>query len=107
MRLLLDECVPRPLRRELPGHEIKTVQELGWSGTRNGPLLKLIKGMSFDAFVTTDQRLEYQQNLEAAGVAVVVLVAKSNKLRALLPLVPELHEALARVRPGDVVRVGG
>jgi hypothetical protein len=72
MRLLLDECVPRPLRRELPGHEIKTVQELGWSGTRNGPLLKLIKGMSFDAFVTTDQRLEYQQNLEAAGVAVVV-----------------------------------
>ena len=105
MRVLLDECVPRPLRRELPEHEVSTVQELGWSGTRNGQLLKLIKDADFDAFVTTDQGLEYQQNLQAAEVAVVVLVATSNKLSVLLPLVPDLRLTLEHVRPGEAVRV--
>jgi hypothetical protein len=105
MHVLLDECVPRPLRGELTEHEVKTVQELGWAGTRNGPVLKLIKDAGFDVLVTTDQRIEHQQNIEAAGVAVVVLVARSNRLRALLPLVPQLQAALARARPGDVIRV--
>lgn len=107
MRVLLDECVPRPLRRELHQHDVQTVQELGWAGTRNGPLLKLIRDADFDAWVTTDQNLEHQQNLKAAGVALVVLVARSNKLRALLPLVPELLEVLGEVRPGEIVHVGG
>lgn len=106
MRVLLDECVPRPLRRELPEHEVQTVQELGWSGMKNGPLLRLIEEADLDALVTTDQRLEFQQNLKAAGVPLVVLVASSNKLTALLPLVPELREALDRIRPGEVVHVG-
>ncbi len=106
MRVLLDECVPRPLRRELAENDVTTVQELGWSGTKNGSLLQLIAEAGFDAFVTTDQNLEYQQNLEAAGIALVVLVARSNKLRALVPLAPGLREALASIRPGQVIHVG-
>jgi hypothetical protein len=62
MRLLLDECVPKRLKRELVGHEVKTVQELGWAGTKNGGLLKLADGQ-FDALLTVDQGIEYQQNL--------------------------------------------
>ncbi len=106
MRVLLDECVPRPLRRELAEHEVVTVQGLGWSGPKSGALLRRTAEASFDALVTTDQNLEHQQNLEAAGTPVVVLVASSNKLRALLPLVPELREVLTSIRPGQIIRVG-
>jgi len=105
MRVLLDECVPRPLRRELSEHEVRTVPEMGWAGKKNGELLALIKGAGFGAFITTDQNLEYQQNLHAAGISVVVLVALKNTLSVLLPLVPELRSALERLRPGEVPHV--
>ena len=106
MRVLLDECVPRPLRRELAGHDVHTVQELGWAGKRNGQLIELIRTADFDAFVTTDQRLEYQQNIAAARIPVIVLAAHRNTLQGLLPLVPKLRLALRRVRPGQIVHVG-
>ena len=64
MRVLLDECVPRPLGHELTEHEVSTVQELGWSGTKNGELLRRTAEASFDVLVTTDQNLEHQKNLE-------------------------------------------
>jgi hypothetical protein len=57
MRLLLDECVPRPLKRDLVGHQIHTVVELGWSSKRNGELLDLLRAEGFDAFLTVDQNL--------------------------------------------------
>jgi hypothetical protein len=78
MRVLLDECVPRPLRRELLGHKVRTVPEMEWTGKKNGALLALIKEAGFEAFVTTDQNLEYQQNLQRAEIPVIVLVAFSN-----------------------------
>ncbi len=106
MRVLLDECVPRPLRRELAGHEVQTVQELGWAGKRNGELIELVRDAAFDAFVTTDQRFEYQQNIAAAKIPLVVLIARRSTLPTLLPLVPELRLALRRVRPGQIIRVG-
>ena|SRR5207244_314351 len=105
MRILLDECVPRPLRRELPGHDVRTVPEMGWSGKRNGELLQLMAAASFEAFVTVDQNLRHQQNLKATKIAVVVLVAPTNRLADLVPLVPKLHAALAAVQPGDYVEV--
>lgn len=105
MRVLLDECVPRPLRHELQGHEVLTVQEMSWAGKRNGELLELIKNAGFDAFVTTDQNIEYQQNIKAAQVPLIMLVARRNTLQALLPLVPEMRSALGHVRPGEVIHV--
>jgi hypothetical protein len=106
MRVLRDECVPRPLRRELAEHDVKTVQEVGWAGTRNGALLKLVRQAGLDAFVTADRRIEHQQNIAAAQVPLVVLVAASNRLQALLPLIPQLKNAIARVKPGDVIHCG-
>jgi hypothetical protein len=87
VRVILDECVPRPLRRHLPGHEVTTVQERGWAGLKNGPLLRLMREAQIEAFVTSDRNLEYQQNVAAAGFAVLVLVAVTNTLEDLLPLV--------------------
>jgi len=105
MRILLDECVPRRLRRELAGHDVRTVPEMGWSGKKNGELLRLMVGQGFEVFLTVDQNLRYQQNLQAAGVAVVVLVAASNRLWELVPLMPSALAALGSIRPGDVVEI--
>ena len=106
MRVILDECVPRPLKRYVAGHEVTTAQERGWAGLKNGPLLRLMREAGVGAFVTTDRNLEYQQNVAAAGFAVVVLVAVTNTLEDLLPLVPALLEALEHSRPVQVTRVG-
>jgi len=105
MRVLLDECVPRPLRWELTGHAVSTVAEMGWKGIENGELLALIRGAEFEAFVTVDQNLAYQQNLRSLGVGVVVLVARTNKLQDLQPLVPSLRKALGRLKPGELIRI--
>lgn len=105
MRLLLDECVPRRLRRELSDHEVRTVPEMEWAAKENGELLQLASNL-FDVFITTDQRLSYQQDVGRFPIAVVVLVAKRNKIEFLLPLVPELRRALTQVQPGSVYRIG-
>lgn len=105
MRILLDECVPRPLKRELNDYEIRTVVEMGWSGKKNGELLQLMVQESFTIFLTTDQNLQYQQNLQQAGVAVVVLVAPSNRLPDLVPLIPSVRSVLATISPGKVIEV--
>lgn len=107
MRILLDECVPRPLKRELADYEIRTVVEMGWSGKKNGELLRLMNQESFTVLLTTDQNLRYQQNLEQAGVAVIVLVARSNRLPDLVPLIPDVRSVLSTVAPGEVIEVGG
>ena len=106
MRLLLDECVPKRLKRELPGHEARTVPDLGWAGIKNGALLRLANGQ-FDALLTVDQGIEYQQNLSGLSISVVVMMAPSNDVDDLRPLLPGVEEALAKLRPGEIIRVGG
>ena len=106
MRLLLDECVPKRLKRELPGHDARTVQDLGWAGITNGALLRLANGQ-FDALLTVDQGIEYQQNLSGLSISVVVMMAPSNDVDDLRPLLPGVQEALAKLKPGEIIRVGG
>ena len=105
MPILLDECLPRRFRRELPEHEVRTVPEMGWASFKNGALLAAASG-KFDVLVTTDQRLSYQHDVSTSAIAVVVLVARRNKLEFLLPLVPELRKVLKEVERGEVRRVG-
>ena len=104
MRILLDECVPRRFRRELSGHEVRTVPEMGWASFKNGVLLAAASG-KFDVLITTDRRLSYQHNVSTFAIAVVVLVAARNKLEFLLPLAPELRKVLEEVKLGEVRRV--
>ena len=106
MRILLDESLPIELRDELPGHTVRSVQELGWSGLKNGELLRRAADQ-FDVFVTADQNLQCQKNLRTLPVAVVVLVAKNNRIQTLSPLVPDILAARARIQPRTLLRVGG
>ena len=105
MRVVLDECLPKRLACELPGHEARTVQQMGWSGISNGRLLSLIRGQ-FDAFNTVDSNLAYQQNVSTLPVAVVVLRAPSNKIEDLRPLLPRLLATLAVLKPRELRVVG-
>lgn len=106
MRVLLDECLPRRLKTVLPGHDVQTVPDAGWRGKENGELLRLA-ATAFDVFVTIDQNLQYQQNLQVAGIAVVVIECRSSRFGDLLPVVPRLLEALqAGPAPGKTLRIG-
>ena len=104
MRLLLDESVPRRLRRSLSEHEVKTVSELGWSGVKNGKLLALA-AVEYDALITVDKNLQYQQNMSTLPIAVVLLDAISNELPVLLALVENLEAALQNLEPRTFVIV--
>ena len=104
MRVLLDECVTRYLKRDFTGHEIFTVEEAGFKGLKNGRLLQAMSG-HFDVLVTVDQNLQYQQNLTAHAVAIVVLRARRSTYPMLKPLMPELLERLETINPGEVIVV--
>jgi PIN like domain len=105
MRILLDECAPRRLRRELPGHDVRTVQEMGWSGKKNGDLVRLMAGQSFELLLTVDQSIRHQRNLQGSGVAVIVLIAVSNRPADLVPLMPSAVAVLGSIKPGEVVEI--
>jgi hypothetical protein len=106
MRILLDESLPKELQSELSGHEVRTIQEQGWSSLKNGDLLS--RGAAqFDAFLTADQNLQYQQNLSTLPLSVVVLVAKTNRIQDLRPLIPQLQVVLSTLARRTLVRVGG
>lgn len=104
MRLLLDECLPRRLKTGLPGHEVKTVPEMGWAGIKNGQLLPLAEA-EFDVFITIDGNLRYQQNLSGRPLALVVLSAPDNTFETLLPLMPQVLAALSTLQPGQIVKI--
>lgn len=105
-RILLDECVPRRLRHELPDLSVSHVRDEGWTGQRNGILLRLMREAGFGILVTVDRNLAYQQNVAAAGIAVIVLHARGNRTVDLIPLVPALRAALPTATPGQVIRLG-
>ena len=104
MRILLDESVPRGLKKLLPDHEVRTVAEQGWRSSKNSALLELAQ-VAFDVFITADQGFEHEQNLEQIQIGVVILVARSNRLVDYEPLAPRLIAAVEEVRAGDARKV--
>jgi hypothetical protein len=104
VRVLLDECLPRALARELVGHDVQTVTRAGWSGLKNGDLLATAAG-SYDVVVTIDQRFAENQALPPT-LAVITLFAPNNRIDSLRPLLPALLEALSTIQPGQRVRLG-
>jgi hypothetical protein len=107
MRLLLDECVPRTFKPELVGHDVWHVADMGWSSKRNGELLRLMVAERFEALLTVDQNIEFQQNVRASGIGVIVALARTNRVRELRPLTQQILAAVAKLNPGELVRVGG
>jgi len=105
MRLLLDENLPVALAGRLGAHEVSTVSGLGWAGTKNGDLLIRIEGR-FDAFSTLDSNMEHQQVMRGRPFALLVVHCVSNRLADLVPLVPEILDALEAISAGDVHAIG-
>jgi hypothetical protein len=105
MRILLDEPVPRRLGSLLVGHEAMTVPRSGWAGIKNGKLLTLA-ATKFDVFLTTDQNIEFQQNLSALPIAILVVVARSNRMKDIAPLAPDILKALNHLPPKSLTKVG-
>ena len=104
LRVLLDECLPKKLKREFVDCVVFTVPEMGWVGRKSGELMKAAHGQ-FDVFVTADQNLQYQQNLAYANVGVIVLVAVNNRIETLAPLMPQVNEALKSIAADHVVEI--
>jgi hypothetical protein len=105
VRTLLGESLPRPLGLALIGHDVSTVQEESWTSLSNGALLRQAAAI-FDVLMTADRNIEFQQNLAMLPIAIVVLVADSNRLESLEPLIPEVLELLRTLSPKTLVRVG-
>jgi PIN like domain len=105
VRFLLDENLPHDLAILLTGHDVSTVQGIGWAGVKNGELLRRASGR-VDAFLTMDRKLERQQNLTDLTFGVVIIAAKSNRIQDLQPLIAEILAALGRVAVGTIQHVG-
>ncbi len=104
MSVLLDECIPKRLKKHLHATEIKTVPEAGWSGKKNGALLGLAEKM-FDVFLTVDQNLRYQQRLPDRNIAVIIINVPDNRLESFLPYLKQIKHAVDSARSGYVVRI--
>lgn len=105
MRILLDECVDRRLAQNILGHEVRTVPEMSWAGRSNGELLELAE-QHFDAFVTVDRNLSFQQNLQKFSIVVAILIGPTNRLEDIRPLLPRLLQLLPVAKRGEVTWVG-
>ncbi len=91
MKLLLDENLPEKIRGAFSGdHELVTVKFMGWSGKKNGELMQLLSEYQFDALVTMDKNLPFQQNFDRYPAQLFVLDAPNNKISTLLPYVEHL-----------------
>ena len=106
MRILLDEQLPRRLTRVIPDHEVRTVQQEVWSGISNGALLRLAAAAAgFEAMITADRNLQFQQSVVGLSLGITVLITRSTKIADLLPLMPGILDALTRIQPGQIVLV--
>jgi predicted nuclease of predicted toxin-antitoxin system len=91
MKLLLDENLPEKIRTAFRGdHELFTVKFMGWSGKKNGELMRLLAEHQYDALVTMDKNLPFQQNFEQSPAQLFVLDAPDNKISTLLPYIERL-----------------
>ena len=95
MRLLLDESFPRQLGGFFPdAFEVRTAQRMGWAGSKNGDLLRRAAAHGFDALVTADRGIEYQQNPDHLPMPVLVLIASRTRVQELRVLVPRVVDVV-------------
>jgi Domain of unknown function (DUF5615) len=103
MKILLDECVTKRFKKHITSHTVLTVFECGWSGTKNGALMKLCEENGFDVFLTIDKNLLYQQNYSNFKPSIIVFDCESSKLECLVDFIPKLDEALLNLKPNTSI----
>ena len=105
MKVLLDECLPKKLKREIEADFVQTVPEAGWASKKNGELLRLAE-VDFDVLLTNDQNMEHQQNLKNVDLAFIVLVVAANDIDDLKLLMASANQALKTIKPGQIQYIG-
>ena len=105
MKLLLDECVPRRLKNHFQGHDVFTVEQMGLKGILDPELLRTAAAQQFDALITVDRRMQFQQNLSHFDLALIILVATPCRYAELKLLVPATLAALPAIKPGQVMTI--
>jgi hypothetical protein len=103
MKVLFDQGAPAPLRKALSTHDVKTALECGWDQLENGALLAAAEADGFEAFVTTDQNLRYQQNIGQRRIAIVVI--NTTNWPRIQPHAQLVKDALDGIAPGALVEV--
>jgi predicted nuclease of predicted toxin-antitoxin system len=88
MKILLDECVTKRLKKHLEEYEVFTVRELELSGIKNGKLMTFCTENNFDILLTIDKNLMFQQNLDKYPIAIVVLNCLTSKIDELVTFLP-------------------
>ncbi|MEO8085779.1 MAG: DUF5615 family PIN-like protein [Bacteroidota bacterium] len=105
MKILLDECLPKRIKASLSSPEAKTVTEMGWNSLRNGQLMKVAIEQGFDMLLTIDKNLEFQQNLKAYQISIVIFDVPRSKIELILPLIPKFNEQLSSFEKGKAYRI--
>jgi len=107
MKILLDENFPVKLKSDFTGLDVFTVDEMNWKGKKNGELLFLMQQNEFDALVTIDKKLQYQQNLSKYNINIVILNLKDTREKFIKPFVPEIMKKLNSGKTGKVFEISG
>jgi len=107
MRILIDECIDERFRNSLPGHDCQTTRYAGLAGLKNGELLAAAEKGKFDVFLTVDQGIEYQQNLTARKIAIIIFRTKSNLAEWRLARPPACLARIESIQPGQIVGIEG
>ena len=103
MKLLLDENLPKKLKSDFPKHEVFTVRDMNWNGKKNGELMLLMLENTFDAFITFDKNLQFQQNFKKYLIPVLVLNAQDNTYQTLMRLTSKINLTLqSKLEPGPI-----
>ncbi len=102
MKILLDECVTKRLKKHLSEYEVFTVLELNLGGKKNGVLMTYCVENNFDILLTIDKNLMFQQNLEQYPVAIAVLNCQTSKIEELVTFLPSFKSQLAKFQKHKV-----
>ncbi len=105
MKVLLDECLPLDLRHSFVGHTAHTAQWADLKGKKNGDLLRSAESAGYDALVTVDQGIPYQQSIRGRKLSILVLLTPTNQMEDLLPLMDRMLAALNNLKSGEVVQI--
>ena len=104
MTVLLDESVPRVVKTRLSQFDIKTVQEMGWAGIKNGELIAKAEER-FQVLITADKNLRYQQNLSSRRLAIIIL--PTNRVPEVTALLPAIVDAINMAAAGLFIEIPG
>jgi hypothetical protein len=104
MRVVIDASIDPRLVEAFPNHEVRTLFDLGWQNLKDHVL---VKQLECDVFVTADKGFEHEHNLQSLSFGIVIVHVIRNKITFYRPLFPQLLQAVATIRAGEVVHVYG